>query len=396
MIRLSIQLLHTADIHLGHRQYGIVEREKDVYEVFNEIIDLALREHVDLVIFAGDLFDTPKPPPQALLVAIRGIQRLSERGIKPIAILGDHDLPRRRMLPALVLLKEVTPLILLSDTITNSEHRILVKGEELQLVGLDAHNITQSLALKTKLSQVKPRARYSILILHQSLREVVPYGEISLADLPRGFKYYALGHVHKTTVLTFNNTYVAYPGSPEALKLDEVKSQDSRYVIFAELTRESTSIERIKLLKPRPQLYIEITSSDIEEKVRKLLHLVSLIKKEKKPLVHIGVKGIRERKHLYSLLDRTLSKHVLYYRILTLDTEVNTVKTSSLLQTMLQIESTTKIRLEDVLSSIFGNYTSYVMKIIEVLSTDPQKHAILEAIEVTNKLYKDLLEGDKK
>ena len=98
---MSIHVLHTSDTHLGYRQYGIVERENDVYDVFGEIIDIALREHVDLVVHSGDFFDSIRPPPQAILTAIRHLRRLREKGIPFIAILCDHDTPKRRVLPPL-------------------------------------------------------------------------------------------------------------------------------------------------------------------------------------------------------------------------------------------------------------------------------------------------------
>ena len=47
---------HISDLHLGHAQFNLEEREEDVYQAFNEAIDVSIREGVRLVILAGDLF----------------------------------------------------------------------------------------------------------------------------------------------------------------------------------------------------------------------------------------------------------------------------------------------------------------------------------------------------
>ena len=50
---------HISDTHLGLAQYGSEEREQDVYLAFNEAIDTSIKDHVDFVIFAGDIFTFP-------------------------------------------------------------------------------------------------------------------------------------------------------------------------------------------------------------------------------------------------------------------------------------------------------------------------------------------------
>jgi len=44
---------HISDTHLGLQQYGLDEREQDVYDSFNQAIDISIKDHVDFVIFAG-------------------------------------------------------------------------------------------------------------------------------------------------------------------------------------------------------------------------------------------------------------------------------------------------------------------------------------------------------
>ncbi|WP_054838336.1 DNA repair exonuclease [Sulfuracidifex metallicus] len=90
-----MQLLHISDTHLGKRQYGLEERESDVYETFSNLIDLAIEERVKAVIHTGDLFDQPNPPNNAIYHALTEIKRLTEKGIMFLNIPGDHDTPKR-------------------------------------------------------------------------------------------------------------------------------------------------------------------------------------------------------------------------------------------------------------------------------------------------------------
>ena len=63
-----------ADTHLGYKQYGLNERENDFYKTFEKIIDDIISKDVDYVLHAGDLFEHPKPPIKALLVAQKDLR----------------------------------------------------------------------------------------------------------------------------------------------------------------------------------------------------------------------------------------------------------------------------------------------------------------------------------
>ena len=66
-----MKFAHLADTHLGYRQFGLIEREKDFYEVFEKITDKIIEEKVDFVIHSGDLFDNSRPSPLAFLSFIK-------------------------------------------------------------------------------------------------------------------------------------------------------------------------------------------------------------------------------------------------------------------------------------------------------------------------------------
>ena len=86
-----IKILHTADWHLGKRlqEFSRLEEQKLVLE---EIIQIADREEVDLVLLAGDIFDTFNPSHEAVELLYKTLKKLSKSGQRPIiAISGNHD-----------------------------------------------------------------------------------------------------------------------------------------------------------------------------------------------------------------------------------------------------------------------------------------------------------------
>lgn len=67
-------IMHISDTHLGKRQYSLIEREKDVYQTFSQLIDIAIKEHVNAIIHSGDLFDVFNPSNNAIVEAIRNLK----------------------------------------------------------------------------------------------------------------------------------------------------------------------------------------------------------------------------------------------------------------------------------------------------------------------------------
>ncbi|MEX2591986.1 MAG: exonuclease subunit SbcD [Anditalea sp.] len=86
-----LKILHTADWHLGKRlqEFSRLEEQKEVLE---EIIGIADREEVDLVLLAGDIFDAFNPSHEAVELLYKTLRKLSNNGLRPlIAISGNHD-----------------------------------------------------------------------------------------------------------------------------------------------------------------------------------------------------------------------------------------------------------------------------------------------------------------
>ena len=92
---MGIKILHTADWHLGKKldHFSRIEEQR---LVLSEICEIADNQDADIIVVAGDLFDTFNPPVEAVELFYKTLKRLTNNGKRPvIAIAGNHDSPDR-------------------------------------------------------------------------------------------------------------------------------------------------------------------------------------------------------------------------------------------------------------------------------------------------------------
>lgn len=89
-----MRILHTADWHVGRTIRGRSRAEEQV-AVLAEVAGVAAAETADLVLVAGDVFDTAAPTPDAERVAYRALLDLADTGAEVVVVAGNHDHPQR-------------------------------------------------------------------------------------------------------------------------------------------------------------------------------------------------------------------------------------------------------------------------------------------------------------
>ncbi len=87
----EIRILHTADTHLGYRQYHSEVRRNDFFAAFELVVNDAVEMQVDAVVHAGDLFDSRNPTLEDLLDTINLLSRLKAADIPFLGIVGNHE-----------------------------------------------------------------------------------------------------------------------------------------------------------------------------------------------------------------------------------------------------------------------------------------------------------------
>ena len=95
-----MKILHTSDWHLGKylEKYSRIEEQEKFIEELENICD---RENIDLIIIAGDIYDTSNPPILAERLFFKAMKRLSLNGKRPIVIVsGNHDSSSKLLSPS--------------------------------------------------------------------------------------------------------------------------------------------------------------------------------------------------------------------------------------------------------------------------------------------------------
>ncbi len=95
-----MKIIHFADLHLGVENYGRIDpasglpsRLLDFLGSLDQMVDYALENKVDLVLFCGDVYKGRDPSQTQQREFARRIRRLSEGGVPILLLIGNHDIP---------------------------------------------------------------------------------------------------------------------------------------------------------------------------------------------------------------------------------------------------------------------------------------------------------------
>jgi len=230
-----MRVLHLADTHLGYSAYrkvteeGVNQREIDVYDAFIQCIDYAVKTKPDLVLHAGDLFDSVRPTNRAITVALQQILRLSKENIPFIVISGNHETPK---------LKETGNIFSIFEHL---DHVYPIHNNRYETVSLKnkdktvmIHAIPQcqnpkEFEINLKKITRDKKADFNVLMAHGAVAGIKEFKMnefnelfIPVKNLQEEFDYIALGHYHMYTKLQEN---AFYAGSTEHLSFTEADSQ---------------------------------------------------------------------------------------------------------------------------------------------------------------------------
>ena len=89
-----MKFIHLSDLHIGKRvnEFSMLEDQK---YILAQILSLAEEEHVDGVFLAGDLYDKPVPPAEAVQLLDSFLTRLARLDVPVFAVSGNHDSAER-------------------------------------------------------------------------------------------------------------------------------------------------------------------------------------------------------------------------------------------------------------------------------------------------------------
>ena len=284
-----MKFAHLADTHLGYRQYGLYEREIDFYNIFNNIIDKLIEERPDFVIHSGDLFEFSRPPTNALLTVQKGLLALRDAGIPVYSIAGNHDMiMRKNALPPQVLFKEMGLKIISPNNPFFIKEDVFIGGTPY----VSKHQATYLTESLKKLEVMSRDYDKRILVLHQGIDKYLPFEyELELANIPESFNYYALGHIHARITDDYGQGKLAYPGSSEIWKIDELGNyqKNGKGFYLVDMDGDVPEIESINMEMPREFIRANIQYPELTAEIEKIKNLVLSL--PNKPLLNLTVEG---------------------------------------------------------------------------------------------------------
>ena len=200
-----MKFAHLSDLHIGSWREPKL-REANM-RVFLKAMDMCVEEKVDFILFAGDLFNTSLPAIDKLNVVVKKLKKIMDLGIPVYVIPGSHDFSPSG--------KTMIDVLESAGLFVNVCKKEEVVDQKLRLRFVidkkTGAKITGMLGKKGMLDRVyyedldreslEEEEGYKIFMFHTALSELKPkhlenMESYPISLLPRGFDYYAGGHVH--------------------------------------------------------------------------------------------------------------------------------------------------------------------------------------------------------
>ena len=308
-----IKILHFADAHIDISRFGrhdpetgLPLRVMDFLKALDTIVDTAIDEKVDMVVFAGDAYRDRTPAPTFQREWGKRMMRFSQAKIPTLLVVGNHDLspaagrahalqeyetlevPYIRVIsqPELLNPRELFGLPLQVIGMPWVTRSGLMASQSIPATGLK--DVTEELELrlvellKIFLDQLNPDLP-TVLTAHASVQGAVYGNERSVmlgkdiilpGSIVRDSRldYVALGHIHKPQELnSSSHPPVVYPGSIERVDFGEV--DDDKHFVIAHVEKGKTRVEWRKLIGRKFfDRKLELTSSeDVQNQLERIL-----------------------------------------------------------------------------------------------------------------------------
>ena len=244
-----MKFIHFADAHLDSPFRGLSflpsKEFNQIYQAADQsltrIVDLALAEKVDLVLIAGDTFDSAKPSPRSQLFFAQQIKRLTDAQIQVVMIFGNHDHMRREDL--LVNQSPYFKLLGANEAVEKATFKTK-DNFNYDVVGFSYLNnhITED-----KIPDFPGKKHnYTFSLMHAQEKEADSrknvYAPFTVSEVQAlNYDYFALGHIHARRNLS-EKPWIVYSGNIQGRHINEMGAKGCYLGVIDENTKK-TSIE---------------------------------------------------------------------------------------------------------------------------------------------------------
>ena len=283
---------HLADIHLGANRNPILEKME--IEKFNQAMNICLEKKVDFILVCGDLFHIGIPDMSIVKNCVIKLKEVYDNGIPVYVIFGSHDYNPNA--------DSIVNILESAGLIVN-----VVKGKDVgdgklgleftqdkktgaKIAGINARKGGVEKVYYEKLDResLEKEKGFKIFCLHSGLSEFKPaymasMDTIPVSFLPKGFNYYAGGHIHQRIDEKIPGyTRIVFPGpifSGYPRDLEHTAKGETRGFYIVSFKDNVESLEFIELFGPEKLKYIEFdvtgknstkADSDIEAKLKQV------------------------------------------------------------------------------------------------------------------------------
>lgn len=263
-----MKFLHTADLHIGKKIYeqSLISDQKFILD---RILEIALKEQVDAVVIAGDVYDRAIPPTEAVALLDEFLTHLHREGIPVIAVSGNHDSPERLSFGDRILegqglyisgvLQEPLRTVTIQDQY-GPVHFVLLPFVRPAIVGAGSSAEAVEAILAKQPRSLSLNERYVLVTHFFVMGDNGECPELSdsetdtqvggldgvPASLFQSFDYVALGHIHKPQHMGRGNVY--YAGSPLKYSFSEAAVEKSVNIVTLEAPGEAVQVAQIPLV----------------------------------------------------------------------------------------------------------------------------------------------------
>lgn len=290
----SVKIAIVSDFHLGYLRF-----EQDAFEQAREAFAKAI-ELGDVIILAGDLFDSKIPNPETLSQAFQIFAQAKKKEWKAkklegscalpiVCVHGTHERRGREFVNPIQTLEA-------AGFLNNAHEGKIVfelDGETLAVQGMGGVPDDYAKAALEKKNFTPAQNAFNVFVFHQTLSELVPAAKDSpsVEDLPEGFDLYACGHFHARKEISFGGKRLAIPGSTVVTQMKKEEEEAKGFYLLDTKTKKTEFVPINSRQFRFLELKLEVAT--LEEARKKIMseieHVLAVLKPN--PIIRLKVSG---------------------------------------------------------------------------------------------------------
>ena len=284
-----MRILHFSDLHIGVENYGRVDPETglstrltDFLATLDEVVEYALGEGVDLVLFAGDAYKGRDPSQTHQRELAKRLTRLSAAGVAVFLLVGNHDLPMAVSRATAVEIYDVlqVPNVVVGDQ--PQSYMVETRAGPIQIAALPwprrsrmlSREDSRGLSIDEITKKIEELCTEAVELMAERLDPNLPAvlaGHVTINGAKTGteqnmmlgrdhmlfpgavhrpeFDYVALGHIHRHQILR-EGPMVVYSGSLQ--RVDFTEEEDTKGFCVVELDPSQPRGRRLRDFRFQP------------------------------------------------------------------------------------------------------------------------------------------------